>query len=189
MKLDQACVPSLERQGIEPESIRYILQSHLHWDHTGALASSEFFPNAKVVVTRDEYKFALAPDWPYVSAYAAADFATSELTWVLLDDEDGFDLFGDETLRIWRTPGHSVGHVSFELNLDSSGTLLLLADLANTWDHWNCVELPGLLTSGISTVRSIDKVRRIAEARDATVICGHDPEHWPGYSHSPNFYG
>jgi glyoxylase-like metal-dependent hydrolase (beta-lactamase superfamily II) len=189
MDPEQACVPTLERQGIDPESVRYIVQSHLHWDHTGALASSSAFPNAKVVVTRDEYEFALSPDWPYASAYAVTDFSSPDIDWDLLEDEDGFDLLGDGTLRIWRSPGHSVGHVSFELNLDDSGAFLLLADLANTQDHWERAEMSGFHTSGLSLVRSLGKMRRIATARRATVICGHDPENWPGYRHSPEFYG
>jgi glyoxylase-like metal-dependent hydrolase (beta-lactamase superfamily II) len=188
MEPEQACVPTLERQGIDPLSVSYILQSHLHWDHTGALASLDAFRNAKVVVARAEYEFALSPGRPYASAYAQEDFVKDDVVWVHLDDEDGFDLFGDETIRIWRSPGHSVGHVSFEVSLDSSGTFLLLADLANTSDHWSGCELPGFLTSGLETVESVDKLRRIAERREATVICGHDPENWPTYRHAPNFY-
>jgi glyoxylase-like metal-dependent hydrolase (beta-lactamase superfamily II) len=189
MEPEQACVPTLERQGIDPDSVRYILQSHLHWDHTGALASAQAFPNAKAIVTRDEHEFAFSPDWPYDSAYVAEDFAGREIDWELLEDEDGFDLFGDGTLRIWRSPGHSVGHVCFELNLDESGAILLLADLANTRDHWECAEMSGNHTSGLSLVRSLGKMRRIAMARRATVICGHDPENWPKFRQSPDFYG
>ncbi len=190
MALEEACVASLERSGIEPASIRYVLQSHLHWDHTGAVAAIDSFPNATVLVTREEHEFALAPDWPFAAGYAAADFAGGHVPWTLLEEsDDGFDLLGDSTVRIWRTPGHSVGHVSFEVNLDSSGSFLLLGDAANTLDHWNRFELASFMTSGLEATRSIERLRQLADQRQATVVCGHDPENWSAFRRAPQCYG
>ena len=50
MTPEQAVLPSLERIGVDPASVRWIVQSHLHLDHTGALAEIEHFPNAQVLV-------------------------------------------------------------------------------------------------------------------------------------------
>ena len=52
MRPDQAIVPELEKLGIDLESIRWIVQSHLHLDHTGAVAVIDRFRNAQVLVTR-----------------------------------------------------------------------------------------------------------------------------------------
>jgi glyoxylase-like metal-dependent hydrolase (beta-lactamase superfamily II) len=186
----QSCVPVLESHGIDPANIRYILQSHLHWDHTGALATIDSFKNAKVVVSRSEYEYAVAPERSFAGGYVSADFVKEGVPWLLLEEgEDGLDLLGDGTVRIWRSPGHSVGHASFEINLDDSGTILLSGDLANTLDHWNGVDLPGYLTSGVELARSLERMRRLAREQDATLIFGHDPEHWPDLKHAPSYYG
>ena len=54
MRPDQALLPELERVGVDPAS-RWVVQSHLHLDHTGALAVIDRLPNAEVLVTRTEY--------------------------------------------------------------------------------------------------------------------------------------
>src|SRR3954470_24314468 len=51
MSPEDALLPSLERVGIDLESIRWVLQTHLHIDHTGALAVIDRLPNAQVLVT------------------------------------------------------------------------------------------------------------------------------------------
>jgi N-acyl homoserine lactone hydrolase len=60
MRIEQGCVNELQRLGIEPDSVTYVLQSHLHLDHTGAIGR---FPNAVHVVQRAEYEYAFTPDW------------------------------------------------------------------------------------------------------------------------------
>ena len=51
----------MRAQGFDPADVRWIAQSHLHLDHTGALAAIEEFPNAEVLVTRTEHAWAHAP--------------------------------------------------------------------------------------------------------------------------------
>jgi N-acyl homoserine lactone hydrolase len=124
MRIEQGCVNELQRLGIEPDSITYVLQSHLHLDHTGAIGR---FPNAVHVVQRAEYEYAFTPDWFAAGAYIRKDFDKPDLRWMFL-------IF---------TPGHSVGHQSFLINLLKSPPMLLTADAAYTLDHWNEKALPG----------------------------------------------
>lgn len=60
MTEEQGCVAQLRAMGIAPEEIRYVLLSHLHSDHTGAIGR---FPNALHIVQRQEYNYAFQPDW------------------------------------------------------------------------------------------------------------------------------
>jgi glyoxylase-like metal-dependent hydrolase (beta-lactamase superfamily II) len=109
--------------------------------------------------------------------------------WALLDEtDDGYDVFGDEVIRCWRSPGHSPGHQSFEIKLASSGVFLLTVDAAYTTDHWEEKALPGFLASAVDTVRSVRKLHRIARRSNATVVTGHDPDAWPTFKHAPEFY-
>jgi N-acyl homoserine lactone hydrolase len=186
MTADQACVPALKAAGFDPADVRYILQSHLHLDHTGALAALEAFPNAEVVATRTEFEYAHAPDWFADGGYIKSDYVKPNVPWTLLEEsEDGYDLFGDGTIRCWRTPGHAPGHQSFEVTLPNSGAMLLTVDAAYTTDHWEERALPGFLASAVDAVRSVRKLHHIARRGDATVVTGHDPEAWPSFKQSP----
>ena len=63
MTADELVIPQLEKLDIDPGSIRWIVQSHLHVDHTGAVAAFEQMPNAQVLCTRREYDYSRSADW------------------------------------------------------------------------------------------------------------------------------
>jgi N-acyl homoserine lactone hydrolase len=88
MAPDQACVPALRDAGFDPADIAFILQSHLHLDHTGAVGALDEFSNAQVLATRAEYEYALAPDWFAAGAYIQADYNKPGVPWVLLEEGD-----------------------------------------------------------------------------------------------------
>jgi glyoxylase-like metal-dependent hydrolase (beta-lactamase superfamily II) len=189
MTPEQACVPQLEAADIDPASVRWILQSHLHLDHTGAVGAVESFPNAQVLATRTEYEYAHSPDWFADGGYIRADYVKPGVPWVLLEEhEDGYDLYGDGVIRMWQSPGHAPGHQSFEVTLPNSGSMLLTVDAAYTMDHWNEQALPGFLASTVDTVRSVRKLHRIAERSGSTVVTGHDPDVWPSFKQFPEYY-
>jgi N-acyl homoserine lactone hydrolase len=189
MTPEQAVVPALRSIDVDPASVKWIVQSHLHLDHTGALASLDDFPNAQVVVTLTEYEYGHAPDWFAAGAYIDADFIKPGVPWVLLEEtDDGFDLFGDGTLKMWRSPGHAPGHQSFEVNLPSGDTYLLTVDAAYTKDHWDEKALPGFVASAVDTVRSVRRLKLVAARTDAVVVTGHDPDQWATFKHAPEYY-
>jgi N-acyl homoserine lactone hydrolase len=189
MAPDEEVTVALERNGFDLADIRWIVQSHLHLDHTGAVAAIDRFPNAQVLVTRTEYDFAMAPEGYFAMGYVKADYDKPGIDWVFLeDDEDGYDLFGDGVLRCWNTPGHSPGHLSFELRLPSGRALMLAMDAANTVDHLEERVVSGFMLSAVDTRRSIQRLRRLAWRADAMVICGHDPDQWPTIKRAPDFY-
>jgi N-acyl homoserine lactone hydrolase len=189
MTAEQACVPALRAAGFDPADIRFVLLSHMHLDHIGAVAAIHEFPNAKVVATRAEYQYAHAPEWFNASGYVRADFVKAGIDWVLLEPgDDGYDLYGDGTIRMWQTPGHAVGHQSFEITLPNTGSVLLTVDAAYTTDHWNEKALPAAMVSALDVVRSVRKLHRIAERSESIVVTGHDPDEWPSFKQAPEYY-
>jgi len=188
MDVSENCADQCRSVGVDPNSVRYVLQSHLHLDHTGALGH---FPNAQVICQRVEYEYAFDPHWFSAAAYIRADFDRPGLNWKFLSGEysDGFDLFGDGTIKTIFTPGHSPGHQSFLLNLPGTGPVLLTVDAAYTLDHWENKALPGLLVSASDAADSVAKLRRIAEDTNAMVVTGHDPDNWKNFAKAPyDFY-
>jgi N-acyl homoserine lactone hydrolase len=188
MDRDEDCVSQLRSIGVEPEDVRFVLQSHLHLDHTGATGR---FPRATTIVQRLEYDYARSPDWFCKGAYVKADFDRPGIDWKFLGGEytDNYDVFGDGAVRIIFTPGHSPGHQSFLVTLPNTGPVLLTMDAAYTMDHWNDKALPGLISSATDAVRSVAKLRRIADQVGAKVITGHDPNNWTQVQKAPQrFY-
>lgn len=187
MSVHEGCVEQCRSVGVAPEDVRFVVQSHLHLDHTGAIGR---FPRAQHIVQRLEYDYAFNPDWFSAGAYIRPDFDRPGLDWKFLGGEytDNFDLFGDGVLRMIFTPGHSPGHQSFLVNLPNSGPILLTVDAAYTMDHWNDKALPGLVCSSVDAVRSVHKLHKIAEDTGALVVTGHDPDHWKTFRKAPAAY-
>lgn len=187
MEKEEGCVEACRNLGIDPESIKYVLQSHLHLDHTGALGR---FPNAKYVVFRNEYDYSNNPDWFAAGGYIRKDLDRPGIDWQFLDPEKDavFDLFGDGTIKMIYTPGHAVGHSSFLITLPNTGAVVLCVDAAYTVDHWEEKVLPGFLASAVDAVNSVKKLRKIAKETDALVVTGHDPDAWPSFKKAPEFY-
>jgi N-acyl homoserine lactone hydrolase len=187
MREDEACVPSLRKLGIDPSSISFVLNSHLHLDHTGAIGR---FPNATHVVQRSEYDYAFTPDWFSSGGYIRKDFDKPGLKWQFLEGlaTDGYDLFGDGVLKIFFTPGHAPGHQSFLITLPDTGPILLTADAAYTSDHCDEKALPGFLVSAVDAVRSVRSMHALATKTGARVLMGHDPVAWKTFNHAPEFY-
>jgi N-acyl homoserine lactone hydrolase len=183
MSEEQHCVPQLRRLGVEPEAVRYILQTHLHIDHTGALGH---FPDATVVVHGDELEAARAAQSPAATGYVREDYDRPELRWKLAEGE--LDLFGDGTVRLIETPGHSAGHVSVLLALDDTGPVLLTADAADNLAQWEGRAHPRALFSREHASRSLELLRRLADRMDPLIVFGHDAENWSQRRHAPESY-
>ena len=187
MSENEGCENVIDKLGIDKSSIKYVLQSHLHLDHTGAVGR---FPNATHVVHRKEYEYAFSADWFAAGGYIRKDFDKPNLKWNFIEVErnEVYDVFGDGTIQMIPTPGHSPGHCSFLINLPNDGSILLAVDAAYTTDHWDEKALPGFLASAVDSVRSVAKLREIADQTDALVVTGHDPIKWKEFKKGPQEY-
>ncbi|WP_428030017.1 AttM family quorum-quenching N-acyl homoserine lactonase [Ancylobacter sp.] len=185
MDPEDGCVNRLKQAGFDPADVKYVIHSHLHLDHTGACGN---FPNAKHIVQRREYEWAFSADWYMKLGYVMKDILKPGIQWEFLEDEDGFDLYGDGVIQTYQSPGHSPGHQSIMVRLPNSGPILLAIDAAYTFEHWNDKCLPGALTSAIEVAASVRKLRRLAERENAMVVPGHDPDSWPSFKKAPHFY-
>jgi glyoxylase-like metal-dependent hydrolase (beta-lactamase superfamily II) len=187
MTEDDFVVNQLQAMDVDPASVRYVVQSHLHLDHSGAIGH---FPNAEYVVQRRELEYAYAPHWFQVPGYIRPDF-DRDVNWRFLygEQDDHYDLFGDGTIRTLFTPGHAPGHTSLVVTLEETGSVMLTADACYTMDHYNNAALPGLLYSASDCADSVEKIQRTVDALEAMVVTGHDPEAWPDFKKAPEYYG
>jgi len=183
MTEEQHCAAQLGKLGVAPESVGHVVQTHLHIDHTGALGH---FPKAAIVVHAHELRAARAAEAPIASGYVRADYERPELRWQLTEGQ--LDLFGDGTVLLLETPGHSAGHMSLLLELEQTGPVLLTADAADNRAQWEGRQHPRALFSREHATRSLEHLRELAQETGALLVLGHEPDDWSRLRRSPDCY-
>lgn len=160
--------------GIDPESIRVVVQSHLHYDHIGGIGH---FPDAEFLVHRAEWEYAHAPaDWISQVAYPLQDIDRPRVRWRLVDltaDDRELDLYGDGRIRVIFSPGHAVGKLSVLARLDDR-TVLLTGDAADSEEHWGRRTLPPYVDLPALAI-SLDHLHRLEQAEGVDqVLFAHE---------------
>ncbi len=97
-------IRSIYELGFNPKDIKYIINTHWHWDHAEATAAMVDLSGAKTLIGRDD-------------AENAKRYFTPD---ILIQDGDTLTL-GNTTVSFMETPGHTKGTVSFFFNTEDSG--------------------------------------------------------------------
>jgi glyoxylase-like metal-dependent hydrolase (beta-lactamase superfamily II) len=84
------------------------------------------------------------------------------------------DVFGDGTVTVIRTPGHTPGHSSLLVRLKSSHNFLLSGDAAHFHENYESNGVPAFNYDRAQTVASLERIKKIAANLKATVIIQHD---------------
>ena len=84
------------------------------------------------------------------------------------------DVFGDGTVVMLNTPGHTPGHHSLLVKLKEKGHVLLPGDLAHFHENYDSDGVPTFNTDRAETLASLDRFKQIATNLKATVIIQHD---------------
>jgi N-acyl homoserine lactone hydrolase len=118
LEKDQDVPSQLRKRGIEPSQIGVVVMTHLHYDHASAISE---FPDSTFVVSESEWVDATSGGRPALRGYRPShyDFVFDYRT---IDFDRGtissyatfgrtFDLFGDGSILLAYTPGHSAGHM------------------------------------------------------------------------------
>lgn len=183
MTEEQHCLAQLLKLGVAPDSVRHLVQTHLHIDHTGALGH---LPDATVIVQVRELDAARAATPPHAYGYVPEDFHQAGLHWRGVEGD--LDLFGDGAIRLLSSAGHSAGHMSLLLELEESGPVLLTADAADNLAQWDGELPPRALYSADDAKRSLERLRDLASETGSLVVFGHDPDNWSRLRHAPEHY-
>lgn len=160
----------LAQIGIKPADVNYLAFSHLHSDHTG---NANLFKSATWIMNKTELAWALGGGSG--SPVDVSDFSAYKTARTHMIDAD-YDVFGDGTVRILKTPGHTPGHQVLELKLQKAGTVILAGDLYHFRADRASRLVPLFNTNRADTLASFDRVERLAHNTHARVVIEHDPE-------------
>ena len=173
MTRDNHIVEQVKAAGVDEDAVTYVVQTHLHFDHVGAIGH---FRDSEFLVHRDDWDYAHDADWFIDFAYPKADIDRDGVRWRFLDELDTtneYDVFGDGRIRLVQSPGHSPGMLSLIAKLDDS-TVMLTGDAVVTIDHWRDEALPFFL-DGPACAKSTHRLVQIAEDEQIEhVFFGHD---------------
>lgn len=167
--------------GVDPGSLRYLVNTHLHFDHAGG--NELIPPGVELVVQRREWRAGHDEREIEANAYNRADYDQPR---PVLEVEGEHDLFGDGTVVLFPTPGHTPGHQSVRLRGD--GDLVICADACYFSDWMDTEETPPY---GFDKTQEVESVRRLRALRDggARMLYGHDPDQWATVPQAPEPVG
>ncbi len=157
----------LARIGKRPQDIDLVVQSHLHFDHCGGLRC---LGHAPILVQREELAFAYDPPVYQRASYVRDDFDQG-LTWEAVGSVH--DVFGDGSLVIHATPGHTPGHQSLLVRLPGQ-TIFLLADATYLVDKMRARLLPAVVWSPDALIATWERVEEIERRTGALLLATHE---------------
>ena len=167
--------------GVTPSKIDYLVLSHYHWDHIG---NADDFAGSTWLVYKGDHDQMFSPAahaYPWFSQYSALEKSKT----VLLSGDH--DVFGDGTVVVLATPGHTEGHCSLLVRLKNTGPVVLSGDLYHYAEERDLKRMPDEeKTTG--TVESRQKVEELLRRTGAQLWIGHSMEFFRTVRKSPSWY-
>jgi N-acyl homoserine lactone hydrolase len=163
-------VEQLAQLHLKPEQITFVAISHYHGDHIGQVAS---FPQATLLIGKGDWE-ALNDPKPN-PAVKPANFAHWISGGGKVEPVSGDkDVFGDGSVIMLTTPGHTPGHHSLLVKLKDKGNVLITGDLSHFQENYDSNGVPTFNTSRAESLASLDRFKQLAANLHATVIIQHD---------------
>ena len=185
--LDKSLTDQLAEIGLKPADIGRVAISHTHGDHIGNMG---LFPNATVVMQRAEYNWIHSPNGPndnvnQLMALARKLMGTPKNLELIDGDRD---VFGDGSVTLVSTPGHTPGHQSLLIHLKKSGFIVLSGDVVHLEENFRKNIVPSLNTDKAQSIASMQRIRQLIGAYKATLFINHDKSQTDRLRLLPAFY-
>ncbi len=185
--LDRSLTDQLADIGLRSGDIGRVAISHTHGDHIGNVW---LFPNATIMMQRAEYIWIHSSNGPNDNVNQLMALARKLLgtpKHLQLIDGD-CDVFGDGSVTLVSTPGHTPGHQSLLVHLKKSGFIMLSGDVAHSKNNFEKDMVPSLNTNKAESIASMEKVRKLLAKYKAQLFINHDKSQTDTLKLLPAFY-
>ena len=165
----------LAKLSIKPDDIKYLAISHYHFDHVGQANS---FGKSTLLIGQGDWEVITSPRSlsgnfkPLIDPDLLSNWVEKkgQLEAVIGDK----DIFGDGTVAMLYTPGHTPGHHVLLVKLSNYGNVILSGDIAHFRENYESDGVPVFNTDRAQTLASIARVKQLATNLNAKVIIQHD---------------
>ena len=192
---DVAIDAQLDKIGVKPSDINYVVVGHMHLDHAGNVGK---FATATIVYQRDEIVNAFWPKPGFGCCYITGDFAmlrndvgqSSPNRQKVIELNGDLDLFGDGSIYIHRQVSHTPGSQMMLVRLPKTGPVVLTSDVCYLMENLQKDILPsvGLAYNPAGILDGYAWIKHLMSAEGADVIFAHDAETFKKHKQSPEFY-
>lgn len=174
--------------GYTPADITYLALSHYHGDH---VANANSFTGSTWLVQKVERDAMFAaktgeqkgPGAPNPALYSALEKSKT----MVIQNED-HDVFGDGTVVIKFTPGHTPGHQSLFLKLAKTGPVLLSGDLYHYPEEITLKKVPSFDSDKDQTFKSRAAMDDFMKKTGAQLWIQHDATAGSKRKIAPEYY-
>jgi 4-pyridoxolactonase len=175
---EQTVPGQLELCGFKTGDVDAVINSHLHFDHVGG---NKHLTSAVTYVHHDEIRQARSPEPFERFGYADRGWDYEGAKFSLLDGDTEFA----DGIHLFHTPGHTVGHMSMLVELESGPPLLFMADVSYTPAAYAADQQAGFHNDPVAGVRSIRRCKRLEKEWGAEVVFTHDMDVFRTYALAP----
>jgi glyoxylase-like metal-dependent hydrolase (beta-lactamase superfamily II) len=171
-KRDDVIDRQLQKLGFSADKVKAVITSHSHLDHIGNI---KLFPNAVHVIQKKELYQAW---WPEKfqrpgDVFVMKDFDGPARDFNYLELEGDYDLFGDGSITVLSTPGHTLGHQSVRVRFPNGKTLIMAQDAI--WFKENLEGYPAGLNYSVKDYNaSITRLKMMRDLENGELFFGHD---------------
>jgi glyoxylase-like metal-dependent hydrolase (beta-lactamase superfamily II) len=173
----------LAEVGFAPSDIQYFALSHFHWDHVG---NANLFAGATWLARKGDRDIMFGE--PPSPRTEPANFSALRNSKTVMLEKDDYDVFGDGTVVIKATPGHSPGHQVLFLKLPKTGPVLLSGDLYHYPEERKFNRIPTTEFDAKQTAASRAAVEEFLKKTHAQLWIQHDLIATAKLKKAPAFY-
>jgi glyoxylase-like metal-dependent hydrolase (beta-lactamase superfamily II) len=186
----RALLPQLAAIGYTPANITYMALSHYHGDH---VANADAFAGTSTWIVQQverDAMFAARPANEKKGAGAAnpALYSALQHAKTMVIKNQDHDVFGDGTVVIKFTPGHTPGHQSLFLKLKNTGPVLLSGDLYHYPEEMTSKKVPSFDFDKAETMKSRAAMEEFVKANHAQLWIQHDATSGKTRKIAPEYY-
>jgi glyoxylase-like metal-dependent hydrolase (beta-lactamase superfamily II) len=173
--VNRPLLPQLAAIGYTPADVTFMAMSHYHRDHS---ANASAFAGSTWIVQKGDRDAILAPrpaNPPRLGAVPDTKYfeGLENSKTVLLNGED-HDVFGDGSVVVKSTPGHTPGHQALYLKLAKTGNVLLSGDLYHYPEEITFKKIPSFDTNKEQTAKSREMIEDFVKQNHAQLWIQHD---------------
>jgi glyoxylase-like metal-dependent hydrolase (beta-lactamase superfamily II) len=160
---------SLKEIGLHPDDITMVINTHLHFDHTGY---NKIFTNARFISQEDEIRYSASPDRFQKGGYYQPNIQGLRYSPVRGEASPA------PGVSLLPTPGHTPGHQSVIVELEDE-VVIYTGDVSPLGINHEKKYIVGVLYDPVLALRSLELLDNLASwwpGKKKRFIYSHEPE-------------